>query len=823
MNMSFTPRTLVSVCKNFVSIVGKSAMSLSIVCGSVFLTSCSVEEETMANLQTEPVKEIVAASKLYKGVFATGNSSFRGTISLTTSDFSEMQDKAAAGQGRLILHNGEVIELSSTVTKSSEKSSDFNIDFDSEDLSFSFFLDEVGNPQVTNVVYKKQEGAIIVAEETDKSHITPITGTYKCTNCENQDGSYEGIELNNIERTFNMLLTSRDGSTSVSIQAVLGSLIDAGFAVEENCATSGRFISCNLSDSDANELFTWSAIHRYATEADENGETCSGISGDIIFNTVDMGVIEAEFQSDGSCPINTYYVSSSGDDNNSGASPNDAWKSISKVNSVDFKPGDNVLFEGGNAFDGNLYFDSKDGNDSSNPVKISSYGTGKAKINAGNGKGIMVYNTAGFVIDNLIVAGSGMDANQESGIYFYNDLVGDVKLDFVEITNCEVYGFKEYGIVIGGYEGNSGFKNVLIENNKVYNILDTGISSYGKFSSTKTGYAHYNITVRGCEVFNIPGYAKGHHSGNPIMLGDVQHSMIEHSVAYNSGMGNASTSGGPVGIWYWDADDVIIQHCEAYNMSGGNTNKDGGGFDLDGGVTNGIMQYNYSHDNDGSGFLIGQFGGARPMHNITVRYNISENDAATNGGSIGLFNGLGTSAMKDIYVYNNTLYATRAAAINYISWKPITENINFHNNILYAANSAALIAVPQGYKGNFTGNLYYSTGTPKIIYQGTTYNSLESFRKTGNETVDNLAVGYEGDPLLFDAGNGGTVGFGNKLSALAAYKLQVGSPAIDFGIPLSLSTGNRDFYGNDLFQDAVPDIGAHGNLSENKSGELAIK
>lgn len=820
--MSFTPRTLVSVCKNFIDTVGKPALSVAIVSGSFFLTSCSVEEEkTMANLQTEPVTEVLADSRLYKGIFATSDSYCRGTISLTTNHFSEEENKAESGQGSLILHNGEVIEFKSTTTKASEKTSDFNVDFDSEDLSFTFYLDETGNPQVTNVVYKNQEGAIIVAEETTEAQITPVTGTYKCTNCEPGDASYNGVLLNNEERVFNMLLSSGDDGTSISIQAVLGSLISAEFAVDEDCATNGRYISCNLNDTKINELFTWSAIHRYATEADEKGETCSGISGDIIFNTLDMGVIEAEFQSDGSCPINTYYVNPSGDDNNSGASPNDAWKSISKVNSVDLKPGDIVLFKGDNTYDGGLYFDKNDGNDSSNPVKISSYGTGRATINAGTGKGIMAYNTAGFIIDNLIVAGSGMDSNQDSGIYFYTDLLGDVKLDFVEITNCEVYGFKDYGIVIGGYEGNSGFKNVLIENNKVYNILDAGISSYGKFSSTKTGYAHSNLTVRNCEVFNIVGYDKGHHSGNPIILGDVQHSIVENSVAYNSGMGNASRSGGPVGIWYWDADQVIIQNNEVYGMRSG-TNKDGGGFDLDGGVTNGIMQYNYSHDNDGSGFLVGQFEGARPMQNITVRYNISENDAATNGGSIGLFNGQGASAMKDIYVYHNTLYTEKAAAIRYITWKPITENINFNNNILYAANSAALVVIPQGYKGNFAGNLYYSTGTPKIIYQGITYNSLESFRSTGNETIDNIAVGYEGDPLLFNAGNGGTIGFGNKLSALAAYKLQIGSPAIDAGIQLN-QTGNRDFYESNLFQDAIPDIGAHGNLSENKSGELAAK
>lgn len=39
------------------------------------------------------------------------------------------------------------------------------------------------------------------------------------------------------------------------------------------------------------------------------------------------------------------------------------------------------------------------------------------------------------------------------------------------------------------------------------------------------------------------------------------------------------------------------------------------------------MQYNYSHDNQGLGYLLAQFPGAPAMHDLTVRCNISENDA----------------------------------------------------------------------------------------------------------------------------------------------------------------------------------------------------
>lgn len=508
----------------------------------------------------------------------------------------------------------------------------------------------------------------------------------------------------------------------------------------------------------------------------------------------------------------TYYVSPNGNDSNGGNSPDDAWKTIEKINSLDLAPGSKILFEGGQSFPGNLLLDSQDGKDAVNPILISSYGTGKATILAGNGTGISVYNTAGIKFDNLIVEGSGMNINQEAGIKFLNDLPDNTKLDYVRITNTEVKGFRKHGIVIGASNGNSGFNDILIENTKVHAILDKGIASYGKFGYDKIGYAHSNFIIRNTEVFNVPGYNKGSHSGNGIELSDVQYSTIEYSTVYNCGQGNA-TCGGPVGIWYWDADQVTIQYNEVYNMSSG-TGCDGAGFDLDGGVTNGIMQYNYSHDNDGGGFMVGQFTWARPMNNIIVRYNISENDAATNGGSVYLFNGETKEKMNNIYVYNNTFYIKKRKNNPKISavvlglWNPIGGNINFFNNIFHASEGANYINIPSGYSAQFKGNLYYSPGTAAIIYQGTTYNSLESFRVTGNEMHNNSAIGLQQDPMLESPGAGKIIGFGNDLKDLTGYKIKTNSPAKDMGIQVS-GNGNSDYFGNLPIQGNAQDVGAH--------------
>ncbi len=160
--------------------------------------------------------------------------------------------------------------------------------------------------------------------------------------------------------------------------------------------------------------------------------------------------------------------------------------------------------------------------------------------------------------------------------------------------------------------------------------------------------------------------------------------------------------------------------------------------------------YVISHDNQGAGYLIGHFTGARPMSNITVRYNISENDAATNGGSVYLFNGGSSASMKNIYVYNNTLFLsekssnTSSAAIKLLKWKSINDNINFFNIILSAYNGASLISVPAGYSANFKGNLYNAPEIFSISYQGINFNSLANFQVKGQETIDEVPVGHEG-------------------------------------------------------------------------------
>ena len=515
----------------------------------------------------------------------------------------------------------------------------------------------------------------------------------------------------------------------------------------------------------------------------------------------------------------SYYVSAAGNDFNSGTSELTPWKSISKVNSIQFAPGDNLYFRGGDTFNGSIYLDSSDGNNPAAVFTISSYGNGRATINAGNSYGIFGYNTSGIRIENLVLTGSGMNSNNQDGLGFYADLPGDIKLKGLSFHHVEVKNFGKTGVKIGSWNGNTGYENLLLDGLVVHDNLWDGILVYGYIGfNNYVGYPHKNVVIRNCVSYNNPGVADPNAiRGNGIVLSNTDGGLIEYCAAYNNGAGNVHC-GGPGGIWVYDANGVTIQ----YNESFGNHSTslcDGLGFDLDGGSRNCIMQYNYSHDNDGGGFLMGQMLNGRPWKNNICRYNISENDGRHNAAGITLFKEGSTTVMDSCLVYHNTVYMTPAAAnsseaaFKITEWYTGVEHAMIFNNIFVTTGGVPLVVVPSGYEGYFAGNLYWSSGAPFLIrYRGVDYSSLSDWRNaTGNEKTGATLRGIHADPLLVQPGNGGTV-YPEPADKLVAYRLQEGSPAIDAGINLEtqfgIFGGPADFWGESASQGAGNDVGA---------------
>ncbi len=518
----------------------------------------------------------------------------------------------------------------------------------------------------------------------------------------------------------------------------------------------------------------------------------------------------------------SYYVSSTGSDLNAGTSIATAWATITKVNSSVFLPGDALYFEGGQTFNGSIFLSSTEANDPNSIFTISSYGTGKATINAGTSYGFYAYNTQGFSLSNLIFDGNNTATNTGAGILVYADLPGNVTFSNITIANCEVKNFGAEGVKVYAFTGLTGYQNLSLSNLSVHDVTKNGIEIYGFLPRTPDNqWPNKNVTVSNCEVYNVPGSGL-QHEGNGIVISGVDGGTIQNCVVHNTGQAN-TFCGGPVGIWSLESNNVTIQYCESYNNHRGSTaGCDGGGFDLDGGVTNSFMQYNYSHDNEGAGFLIGQYPNANKWNNNTVRFNISQNDGIQNKGSIDLFKGPGSASMSGAYIYENTIYVSPQpangglSAVNFENWSTGISNVFFYNNVFIATATVPLVVVPSGYSAFFAGNIYWPTaGNFSIHYQGTNYTSLSSWRTaTGNEIVSGSSTGFSGNPLLTNVGSGGTIGYGTSLSSLNAYKIQSAlSPAYQTALDLhalyGIDVGSMDFWGTILPSGIADDIGAN--------------
>lgn len=510
----------------------------------------------------------------------------------------------------------------------------------------------------------------------------------------------------------------------------------------------------------------------------------------------------------------TYYVSPTGDNNASGTSESEAWQSVQRVSAATLLPGDRVLLEGGATFSGLLWLQPDDAGSASNPVVIGSYGIGRPTIAAGIDAGVFIDNTSGVIVSGIDVVGDGPTVNTNSGIYARNSLT-DKMLPMMHIIDVNVSGFGKWGVVISGENLRSGFTNIRIERVVAHENAIGGVIVWAAAPNV-----HRQVVVESSKSYSNRGVAGiDTNSGNGIVFGSVNGGVIQNSVAYENGGLNDAPDGG-AGIWAYRSTGVTIQFNESYNnRTGGRA--DGGGFDLDENVTNSRVQYNYSHGNDGSGYLLAHRFNNTKHHTNVIRYNVSENDGRKNGTSAIAIWG----SVRNADIYGNTVHITAppsgvAKAISLANTRTTyAYDVHVWNNIFSVDGVRFLEATPNAVAAavDFTlqGNDYFTTGRFNMRWNGTTYTTMAAWQSaSGQEQLNGASTAVTLDPQFTSPGNGGTVdGSGLPVTSMNAYALRDTSPLIDRGLDLlnlfGTATGGRDFYGNPVPRGSGFDIGAH--------------
>ncbi len=481
-----------------------------------------------------------------------------------------------------------------------------------------------------------------------------------------------------------------------------------------------------------------------------------------------------------------YYVSPTGNDAASGASAISAWKTIDKINTLALKPGDRVLFEGGKTFTGKLLLNERDAGVAGNPVTITSFGTGKAILENPTGSSIEGLVCRYMKINRLILSGAGWNTfNGSRGMNF-------TWLNDSEIDDVEVKGFHKAGIFL-----NKAI-DVRITNCYVHDNGYAGIFTEGGCDRMYIGYC------KALRNFGDPTILNNH-SGNGILLTFTANSLVEFCEAAENGAQNQSMDMGPFGIWAANATAITIQHCISHDNKSRAGAPDGGGFDLDGETYDSVLQYNYSYNNNGAGYLLCTWPGSIAARN-TVRYNISENDGS-GSHSAGIFS-VGSARQANMEIHNNTIY--NSAGRNGISGDgQVPASFMFRNNVIVLRGNGSFVKDMNS--AVFQGNAYWNLDNGGN-WAG--YASLDAWRTaTGKETLNGANVGMNRDPLLANPGFGAKIIDPSLIRTLSAYQLMPGSPCIDRGINLrttfALPVGNEDFFGTVVPANGAYDPGAH--------------
>jgi hypothetical protein len=345
----------------------------------------------------------------------------------------------------------------------------------------------------------------------------------------------------------------------------------------------------------------------------------------------------------------TYYVNSErGSDTNNGLSPDAPFRTIARVNQLQLDHGNYVLFAAGQTFEGTLTLNGKTGNPlATDPVLVATYGadTTRAIIRpaAGSAAAISIADFPGIDVRNFVLDGS-LGSALGVNITATNP---STAVKYTHLTALEAKNFNDYGIFVYADRG-QGLEDIVINRCVTHDNGQAGISSY---ADPYPSHLLKNFTVRNSWAYHnqgVPGNTATN-TGSGIVLEGIDGGLIEHCRASDNGAKNAHRGGGPMGIWCYDSHALVIQFCEA-DHNKRSLDADGGGFDIDGGSADCAIQYCFSHDNEGEGYGLFEFGSPSPYHNNLIRFCISDRDRE--GISIWANSG---SQLRDSYAYNNTI------------------------------------------------------------------------------------------------------------------------------------------------------------------------
>jgi len=351
-----------------------------------------------------------------------------------------------------------------------------------------------------------------------------------------------------------------------------------------------------------------------------------------------------------------------------------AWRTIAKAGSFTYQPGDSLLLRRGTRCEGMLW-PKGSGNESAS-IHLGAYGQGALPIIVGGPEsaGLRLSNQQYWEIENLEVVGGS-----PYGIHIGGSVP---QMRHFRITNVVVHDVtgtpltKDSGLVVIAPDENA--------RSRIDDVIVDGVTAYG--TSEWAG-----IIVNGASFDSAEGQERGDHveirnstihdvAGDGILLARVAHGVLEHNVAWFTGMQEKETIGTPNAIWEWRCRDCRVEYNEAYFTD--SPGVDGGAFDIDYGNENNLLAHNFGHDSQG--YCISVFG-AEGTAGDSTHSEIRQNTCIHNGRSPRLSKRQGAIFL---YTWNGGKLDGVEIANNTIVWDPAVPVPAFQSTAEFSGNYA---------------------------------------------------------------------------------------------------------------------------------------
>jgi len=447
-------------------------------------------------------------------------------------------------------------------------------------------------------------------------------------------------------------------------------------------------------------------------------------------------------------PARAFYFSAKGNDDADGTTPDRAWRSFDKLRGVELVAGDEIVLAEGEEFTGGITLLPDVSGTTAKPIVIRGGGKRRATISADDSPAIEA-TSGGIEIRDLILKGNQVVPEGKKpvpGIRFYTDDATGKRHSHIRIERVEVSNFSGDGVSIGSWHDKQpGYDDVIVSEVNAHDNGATGITLFGKRDPEQKTYPHRRVTIRDC-------VASRNKSGSGVVLGGVQNGTVEYCfAAENTG------KGGGVALWAYDCNKVTFRHCIACGTR--TEGKDGGGFDLDGGCLECVVEHCLSYENHGPGYMHCDYPKAGVTKGNVIRSCISINDGRREKGAAFGFGFVAWGAGLDECTVEKCL-----AVVSEPAAKQSTEGLlfvslitgfadkadkthirgcGFRNNIAFnTAKDVPLVSnnLPNATLEDvrFEGNSYLTDKTEPIFNHGDKrYSSTDDWRKaTAQETRD---------------------------------------------------------------------------------------